>query len=169
MSEPIKDAASVRANGASRAPLPEGVSFHNVTTHVDDRGWVCEVYDPRWGWSDEPLRYIYATALRPGAIKAWAMHEKNEDRYFILLGEVQLVLYDARPNSATRGQVFTIYLSHYQRRLVNIPAGVWHGNRNVGHTEAVIIGCPTTFYDHDNPDKFRLPLDNDVIPFRFGD
>lgn len=167
MTEPKRDEATVTSGGELLAPLPEGVSFHQVTTHVDDRGWVCEIFDPRWGWSQEPLRYVYATALRSGAIKGWAMHEKNEDRYFILLGEVELVLYDDRANSATRGQVFKIYLSHYNRRLVNIPAGVWHANRNVGEGEAVIISCPTTFYDHDNPDKFRLPLDNDVIPFRF--
>jgi dTDP-4-dehydrorhamnose 3,5-epimerase len=28
---------------------------------------------------------------------------------------------------------------------------------------------PTRPYDHADPDKYRLPLDNDVIPFRFDE
>jgi dTDP-4-dehydrorhamnose 3,5-epimerase len=49
---------------------------------------------------------------------------------------------------------------------VSIPAGVWHAVQNVGHDEAAFINMPSQPYRHDDPDKYRLPLENDVIPYR---
>jgi dTDP-4-dehydrorhamnose 3,5-epimerase len=37
----------------------------------------------------------------------------------------------------------------------------------VGETDAYFVNLPTRAYDHANPDKFRLPLDTDLIPYRF--
>jgi dTDP-4-dehydrorhamnose 3,5-epimerase len=95
------------------------------------------------------------------------MHKKHEDRYFILFGEMEAVLYDERPDSPTYGLVSKIVLSEYRRRLMNIPAGIWHADRNIGNKDAVIINFPTIPYDHTNPDKYRLPLDTDKIPYKF--
>ena len=30
-----------------------------------------------------------------------------------------------------------------------------------------MVNYPTIQYDHSNPDKYRLPLDTDLIPFSF--
>ena len=60
-----------------------------------------------------------------------------------------------------------VVLSEYRRGLINIPAGVWHAERNLGQTDAVVINFPTMPYDHSSPDKYRLPLDTDRIPYRF--
>ena len=46
----LKDAATVNTAGESVTPLPVGVSFRPAPTQFDDRGSVCELYDPRWGW-----------------------------------------------------------------------------------------------------------------------
>ena len=40
----------------------------------------------------------------------------------------------------------------------------WHAVQNVGHEEAAFINMPSQPYRHDDPDKYRLPLENDVIP-----
>ena len=42
----------------------------------------------------------------------------------------------------------------------------WHAVQNVGHEEAAFINMPSQPYRHDDPDKYRLPLENDVIPYR---
>ena len=60
-------------------------------------------------------------------------------------------------------------LSEHRRRLLNIPAGIWHADRCIGSKDAVAINFPTQPYDHENPDKYRLPLDTDAIPYRFAD
>jgi len=60
------------------------------------------------------------------------MHKRHEDRYYVLAGEMEAVLYDERPGSPTLGLVAKIVLSEYRPRLMNIPAGVWHADRNLG-------------------------------------
>jgi dTDP-4-dehydrorhamnose 3,5-epimerase len=162
-----KDAQSTTVEGQPLEKLPWGVSCHEVTTHVDDRGTLVELFNPTWGWHDAPLVYCYCFTLRPGAIKGWAMHMKHEDRYFILSGELELVLYDDRESSSTRGMVSTLYMSEFRRRLINIPAGIWHANRNVGNKDVVAVNFPTELYDPTDPDKYRLPPNNDTIPHTF--
>ena len=95
------------------------------------------------------------------------MHKQHEDRYFLQLGDIELVLYDARPDSPTCGLVSKVYLSEHRRMLMSIPAGVWHADRNIGSKDAVVVNFPTIPYDHTNPDKYRLPLDTDQIPYKF--
>ena len=131
------------------------------------RGTVCEMFDLRWGWHSEPLVFSYVFTIRPGMIKGWGLHKHHEDRYFIMFGELEVVLYDERPESPTHGLVSKIFLSEYRRRLMNIPAGIWHADRNIGSKDAVVVNFPTIPYDHANPDKYRLPLDTDLIPYKF--
>ena len=167
MTKMKQDRQTVDAQGSPVAPLPVGVTFRDVVTHSDERGFVVEMFDPRWGWHQDPLVFSYVFTIRPGWTKGWGMHKLHEDRYFILFGELEVVLYDARSDSPTRGLVAKTVLSEYRRRLVNIPAGIWHADRNIGTKDAVLVNFPTIPYDHTNPDKYRLPLDTDEIPYRF--
>ena len=167
MAEPVRDRVTVTPAGDALDPLPEGVVLRDVTTHFDERGWVVEVFDPRWGWHPEPMVFSYVFSIRPGFVKGWGLHAEHEDRYFILMGTMEVVLYDERPGSPTEGLVAKVVLSEHRRRLMNIPAGIWHADHNIGEKEVVIINFPTIQYDHSNPDKYRLPLDTDRIPYRF--
>ena len=167
MATPDQDKQTVTPAGESIQQVPAGVTFHDVITQVDERGMVCELFDPRWGWHKDPLVFAYSFTVRPGMIKGWGMHKKHDDRYFILLGEIEVVLYDDRPDSPARGLISTVVLSEYRRRLMSIPAGVWHADRNIGSRDAVLINFPTIPYDHANPDKYRLPLNTDKIPHTF--
>ena len=169
MPQPQQDAQTVTPHGESVEKLPVGVTFHEVVTHSDERGSVVELFDPRWGWHADPLVFSYSFTIRPGMTKGWGIHRKHEDRYFILFGEMEVVLYDDRPDSATRGLVSKVVLSEYRRRLMNIPAGVWHADRNIGSRDVVVVNFPTIQYDHASPDKYRLPLNNDYIPHKFED
>jgi dTDP-4-dehydrorhamnose 3,5-epimerase len=167
MPEPIQDQQTVTPAGESTTRLPAGVMRRDAITHIDARGSVVELFDPRWQWHPDPLVFSYAFTIRPGIVKGWGMHKLHEDRYFILSGEMELVLYDERPDSPTHGLLSKIVLSEYRRGLLNIPAGVWHANKNIGNKDVVVVNFPTIQYDHSAPDKYRLPLDTDRIPYRF--
>jgi len=162
-----KDAQMVSAEGRSTNALIDGVHFRELPTHVDERGAVMEMYDPRWNWHAEPLVFAYCFTVRPGIVKGWGLHKEHEDRYCLLQGEMELVLYDVRPNSRTRGQVSRIVLTEYNRRIVNIPRLVWHADFNIGASDALVVNFPTKPYDHANPDKYRLPIDTPLIPHKF--
>lgn len=167
MIDVIRDPQLINPDGTPVQQLPHGVTFRDSPTHSDGRGTVCELFDPRWGWHDAPLVFSYMYTIRPGMITGWGMHMEHEDRYFTIFGELEIVMYDDRPDSPTRGLVATVVLSEYRRRIMNIPIGIWHANHNIGTKDAVVINFPTKAYDHTTPDKYRLPLDTDKIPYRF--
>jgi dTDP-4-dehydrorhamnose 3,5-epimerase len=163
----IQDRQTVTPDGKSLRRLTEGVRIRDLTTHVDDRGSVIEMFDPRWQWHDEPLVFAYSFTIRPGYVKGWNLHKVHEDRYCLLQGEMELVLYDPRPASSTFGEVCKIVLTAHHRRLVNVPRNVWHADHNIGATDALVVNFPTMQYDHASPDKYRLPIDSDLIPHKF--
>lgn len=168
MSVTQKDKQTVGADGQPIAPLPDGVTIHRLTTHVDERGSVFEFYNPRWGWHKEPIVFGHIFTIRPGYAKGWGRHELHEDRYCLLFGNTELVLYDERETSPTKGLVSVIPMTEFDRVLVNIPPGIWHASKNVGDKDAVIMDTPTRPYDYKNPDKYRLPLDTKKIPYSMG-
>jgi dTDP-4-dehydrorhamnose 3,5-epimerase len=161
----VKDRSLVTPDGVSTEALIEGVSFRDVPTHADARGSVFEVFDPRWQWHPDPLAFAYCFTLRPGFAKGWNLHKLHDDRYCLLQGEMELILYDVRPQSATCGKVSRIVLSEQRRRLVNVPKFVWHTDVNIGAKDCVVVNFPTLPYEHTNPDKYRLPLDTPLIPY----
>jgi dTDP-4-dehydrorhamnose 3,5-epimerase len=162
-----RDIMTVTPEGKNCATLIEGVRIRDLVLHTDDRGTVCEMYDPRWGWHPDPLVFTYCYTLRPGWVKGWAMHQQHDDRYCLLSGEMKVVLYDAREDSPTFKEVREIYLTEQRRQLLSIPTGVWHADQNVGEKDVVVVNFPTIQYDHANPDKFRLPVHTDLIPYQF--
>lgn len=163
-----QDRMTVTPDGKKCDGLIEGVRMRDLILHTDDRGTVCEMYDPRWEWHPDPLVFTYFYTIRPGKIKGWAMHKIHEDRYCLLQGEMKVVLYDTRPTSATYGLIAEIYLSESRRQLMSIPSGVWHADENIGIRDCLIVNFPTIQYDHSSPDKYRLPLDSTLIPYQFN-
>ncbi len=162
-----QDRQMVTADGKSCAVMIDGVHMRDLVLHTDDRGTVCEMYDPRWEWHPDPLVFSYFYTIRPGLIKGWAMHKKHDDRYCLLQGEMKVVLYDARTDSPTKGHVLELYLTEQRRQLFSLPQGVWHADQNIGSKDCLVVNFPTIQYDHASPDKYRLPLDTDLIPYKF--
>lgn len=145
----------------------EGVVVKPLTTLPDHRGTVCEIYRPEWDIHPDPLVYVYQITIRPGQIKGWQKHLEQDDRLFVSSGTVQVVLYDDREDSPTYGAVRELFFGEQNRALFIIPAGVYHALKNVDVRDAVLVNAPTRPYDYESPDKYRLALDNDLIPYRW--
>ena len=164
----VRDGRTVTADGKSCARLVDGVKMRDLVLHTDARGVVCEMYDPRWGFNEAPVVFTYFYTVRPGWVKGWAVHKTHEDRYCLVLGEMKVVLFDARGESPTFGLVQEIFLTEHRRQLLSIPAGVWHADQNIGQKDVMVVNFPTIPYDHNSPDKYRLPVGTDLIPYQFG-
>jgi dTDP-4-dehydrorhamnose 3,5-epimerase len=169
LEQPRPDAPSVTADGTPLQPLIDGVIVRYQRPIEDRRGEIVEVYRPSWGLHEAPLVYVYQVRIRPGAIKGWVVHEHQEDRLFFISGVLRWVLYDDRPDSPSRGRLNDFVFSERAAALLVIPRGVYHAVRNIGTTDAIFINMPTRPYEHEAPDKLRLPLKNGVIPFDFDD
>lgn len=165
--QPRKDTPTVTPEGESLQPRIDGVIVRRLRTLEDARGEVTEIYRPGWDLHPDPLVYVYQSTLRPGAIKGWIVHEQQDDRLFLNVGVMRWVLYDSRTASPTCGLLNELVFSERNRALLIIPRGVYHAVQNIGTNDAMFINMPTRPYDHGDPDKFRLPLHNDRIPFDF--
>ena len=166
---PIQDKQSVTPEGQSVKPLIQGLIVRPARTIEDKRGEVVEIYRPAWNVHPDPLVYVNQVSIRPGAIKGWTVHHQQDDRIYLCLGVTRWAFYDARDDSPTYKMVNEFVFSDRTRALLIIPHGVFHAVKNIGQTEAIFIDMPTQPYDHENPDKYRLPPHNAVIPFDFDD
>lgn len=166
---PKKDLQTVTADGQAVGRTIAGVVVKRLPPVEDERGEICEIYRPSWGIHPDPLVYIYQVTIRPGKIKGWVEHKKQDDRIFISRGTLRIALYDNRPASETYQLLNVFTFSERNRALIIFPRGVFHAIQNIGDTEAVFINMPTAPYDHADPDKHRLPIKNDLIPFAFED
>ena len=164
----VRDPQLATPDGHLVRRLTEGVTIRPLPTIEDARGSITELFDPRWQWHSDALVFAYTFSIRPGIVKGWNLHREHEDRYAIVQGTMELVLFDPRPDSSTCGEICRIVLSGHQRSIVNVPKNVWHADHNIGTTDVVVVNFPTLPYDHASPDKYRLPLDTPMIPFSFG-
>jgi dTDP-4-dehydrorhamnose 3,5-epimerase len=165
--KPRQDIETVKPDGRTVAPLIDGVVIRHAVTQIDDRGTLCEILRPDWGFHPAPFSYVYQFSIRPGKVKGWHQHHQHDDRIFLSQGTVKVVLYDPRPESPTYRMVNEIHRSELHRSIMVIPQFVWHAHQNVGSTDALFISMPTRLYEHGSPDVYRLPLENDVIPYKF--
>jgi dTDP-4-dehydrorhamnose 3,5-epimerase len=162
-----KDQQMVTPEGKPIEQPFEGVRIRESQTHTDARGTVFELYDTRWNYHPDPLVFSYCFTIRPGMVKGWNLHRLHEDRYCVLFGELELVLYDVRPQSPTCGKIYKMVSSQYHRSIITVPKDVWHADHNIGATDAIVVNFPTMAYQHEQPDKYRLPLDTPLIPYKF--
>jgi dTDP-4-dehydrorhamnose 3,5-epimerase len=139
----------------------EGVKTKQLRLIPDERGSLMEMLR-----SDdeifEEFGQAYVTTAYPGVVKAWHYHEKQTDHFVCVRGMAKVVLYDDRQGSPTREEVNEFFLGDRNRILLKIPAGVYHGFKNIGEEEVYIVNFPTRVYDYENPDEYRRPAHGDI-------
>jgi dTDP-4-dehydrorhamnose 3,5-epimerase len=169
MPVPKKDSQTVTPDGVPVAPRIEGLLIRRQAPVEDERGEVCEIYSLAWNIHPAPLVYAYQVMIRPGKVKGWVVHRRQDDRLFLSAGVARFACYDDRADSPSHGQLNVFTISEHNRALVVIPRGVYHAVQNIGTRDLTFVNLPTAPYDHAAPDKYRLPLKNDLIPFAFDD
>lgn len=143
----------------------DGVKIKRIVKHCDDRGFFAELIrddEPellgKFGQASWSMTY-------PGVVKAFHYHEKQDDLWFFPSGNAQVVLYDLREGSPTKGMTDVYYLGENNPILLFIPRGVAHGYRVLGEKPAVIIYFTTESYNRESPDEKRIPWDDPEINF----
>jgi len=142
--------------------LIHGVEIHPLKQIHDQRGKIMHMLrrdDPYFQQFGE----IYFSVVYPGVIKAWHLHKKMVLNYAVVTGLIQLVLYDERKDSPTRGQFMEIVLGETNYQLVTIPAGIWNGFKGIGTREAYVANCSTE--PHDPEEIIRKDPFSKDIPY----
>ncbi len=141
----------------------DGVEIKELATHSDERGFFREVIRRTDGFFKEGFGQWSHTKTYAGAAKAWHIHEKQTDWWYVALGAVKVVLHDRRKDSPTRGETMEILLGEsYGPRVVKVPPGVAHGYK-------VLEGPAHLFYltshTYDPADEGRIPYDDPTIGY----
>jgi dTDP-4-dehydrorhamnose 3,5-epimerase len=96
------------------------------------------------------------------------VHLRTTDRLFVNAGEVKIALFDSRPDSPTHGMVNEFRLGERRPALVIVPAGVWHGLKNLqSEQQGTVLNIVDRAYEYTDPDHWRLPADTPEIPYSF--
>jgi len=109
------------------------------------------------------LRQINYSEVEPGAIKAFHLHQRQTDVWYVPpTDRMLLVLIDARQGSKTEGARMRLTLGAGASRLVRIPPGVAHGVRNLAATAGRIIYFTDVHFSPEPSmcDEGRLPWDH---------
>ena len=107
---------------------------------------------------------IYFSGINPGAIKAWHLHKKMTLNYVVPIGQIKFVLYDAREESPTFGELQEIYLGTGNFSLVSVPPLVWNGFKGLGTSMSLVANCSSIPHDPDeivrqDPFTKEIPYD----------
>ena len=144
----------------------DGVKIKILKVIPDDRGSLMEILrcdDEIF----EKFGQVYMTTVYPGVIKAWHYHKIQADNFACVSGKILFALYDGRSNSSTFGELDDFILSLDEPKLIHIPKGVYHGFKNIGDSEAIVINAVTNPYNHNNPDEYRVDAFDKKIGYKW--
>ena len=164
----VKDRQSITSDWEFLQPRIDGVQVREVKHVPKSNGYLTEVFRSDWGLDARGVDQVFQNVLLPGGISGWHVHRFTTDRIFVTHGLMKLVLYDARTESPTYGQIDELNLGALRPALVVVPPGVWHAVENVSHEAAALLNLVDAAYRYEDPDHWRLPIDTPEVPYSFG-
>lgn len=159
----------------------EGVVVKCLEKHIDDRGWLAEIWrcdEPPLFWrcreqpNKDPVVMGYMSMTKPGTVRGPHEHVHQTD-YFCFPGPAcfRVFLWDNRqqtPNfSRTYGKKTIVTVVH--PALIVVPPGVVHAYCNIDTCDGLVINMPDRLYKgcyRENPvDEIRHEADP-ASPFK---
>lgn len=141
----------------------EGVMIKKLATHVDDRGFFRELIRSTDDFFKEGFGQLSVAQMRLGVIKAWHIHKKQVDWWYVPSGLLRVALYDTREDSPTFKETTEVLLGDDQpAQVLRIPIGVAHGYKCLTKT-ALILYVTSKVYD--GSDEGRIPYNDAQIGY----
>ena len=169
--ELVAKQSAVDAQGKLKWTPIHDVAFRPTRPVPHEDGHVSEVARVGWDVVGGPIVQVHLTTTLPGRHRAWGLHQRSTDRLFVVRGLVKFAVFDGRLGSPTYGSVNELTVSEMSPGLLIIPPNLYHGWKNIGLSEAIIINMPTEMYIYESPDALDLPCDSEaaarIIPYRF--
>jgi len=141
----------------------QGISFKELVTHSDERGFFRELIRGTDTFFHEGFGQWSHSYMFNGVIKAWHYHNIQTDWWYVAAGVVRVGLFDMRRESPTYMQIMDFLLGDLQQaQILKIPPGIAHGCKTV-HGPVNLFYITSHVY---NPaDEIRIPHDDPSIGF----
>jgi len=171
LSDMLAKQSAVNESGALRHDPIDGVRFRPTRPVPHEDGHLTEVARASWDIFTAPIVQVHVTTTLPGRIRGWGFHQESTDRLFVVSGLVKIVVYDGRKNSPSFGKLNEFTVSERNPGLLLVPPNLYHGWKNIGTSEAIVINMPDRMYNYEKPDALDMPWDSEaaarVIPYRW--
>lgn len=136
-----------------------GVSFKDLITHTDERGFFREIIRATDGFVTAGFGQVSHSLVHTGVIKAWHAHRHQTQWNYVMQGLIKVALHDTRPASRTYRETMEFLAGDGQPAQVYcFPAGVAHGYRCVAGPMHILYVTSDTYdlaeevrFDHDDP------------------
>jgi dTDP-4-dehydrorhamnose 3,5-epimerase len=125
----------------------DGVVVRTVERHVDQRGWLTEIFraDELPPALTPAMAYISCT--QPGVARGPHSHLDQTDYFAFLPGAVfELRLWDNRPTSRSYHRLVSLSVGGERTSIVIVPPGIVHGYRNVSEVDGLVLNLPDRLY-----------------------
>lgn len=150
----------------STAPI-DGVRIVDLKVFTDDGGYFLEVARFKEHvfeqFPDFELKQLNISEMDPGVIKAWHIHEQQDDIWFVPPSQRLLIaMHDIRKQSATKDTTMRLVCGAGKAQLIFIPRGIAHGAANLWQKPALIVYLVNSHFTADpvTSDEYRLPWDH---------
>lgn len=135
----------------------EDLKVYKVSTYVDDRGYVRELWRKGYFFNDQVEQVYFATCTK-GVIKAWHYHKVHTDRLIPIKGRVKIGFVDMRPGSKYfENQDSIVIDANINPMIVEVPPMVYHGQMGLSDEEVILLNVATHVYDP--TDEYKMPVD----------
>jgi len=106
---------------------------------------------------DFKVRQINRSKILAGSIKAWHLHFKQEDVWYVPSEDHMILgIWDLRNDSNTRDVKMRVIMGGGSTKLVLVPKGVAHGVVNVARKHGTILYFVNEQFNPSDPDEKRL-------------
>lgn len=141
----------------------QGVVIKDLVTHSDERGFFCEIIRVTDDFFSEGFGQWSHSLMYSGVAKAWHIHKKQVDWWYVTGGVLKVALHDTRTDSSSYKETMEFFMGDNQpARVLRIPPGVAHGCK-------CISGPANLFYVtsnvYDPADEGRIPYDDKEIGY----
>lgn len=125
----------------------KGAVITRLQPHRDDRGWLSELFREDEIEAALQPAMAYVSMTYPGVTRGPHEHVDQTDIFgFVGPGVFRLKLWDARPDSPTRGRMLTAELGAGNPAVVVVPPGVVHGYTNISDHDGFVLNFPNRLY-----------------------
>lgn len=141
----------------------EGTVLEDLVTHTDERGFFREIIRVTDEFFAEGFGQWSHSLMYPGVIKAWHIHKKQIDWWYVCNGLLKVALHDTRPDSPSYRETMEFLMGDDRpARLLRIPPGVAHGCKCL-NGPANLFYVTSSVYDPD--DEGRIAHDDPEIGY----
>lgn len=143
----------------------EGVVIKSLQTHTDERGYFREIIRVTDDFFGEGFGQWSHSMMYQGVAKAWHIHKRQVDWWYVAGGVLKVALHDRRTGSPTSGVTMEILMGDNQgAAALRIPPGVAHGCKCISGPAHLFY---ITSHVYDPSDEGRIPHDDERINYNW--